>query len=268
MGDWPATIFSKLPYLDNEAKEYLGDDYEICFGAIGDANCSCEQFPLQLRPFAKGLDLEKRVKELVIEGGGGGTCQESYELGGYAALECVKTPKAIKPYLIFVGDEKCYDYVDQDHIERLLGIKMEKRMTTEELFKRLTAKYDVYLIRKSYGTAGGNDMSDDDKKITAHWAKFIGNDHICNLPRAERVVDVIFGIWAKITGRIAYFENELEDRQLADKDGDAKVDLVYKSLATIHHTPAGDGKVHTGKSIMRKTPGKSLGKSKAAPSLI
>lgn len=26
MGDWPATMFSKLPYLENEGKEYLGDE--------------------------------------------------------------------------------------------------------------------------------------------------------------------------------------------------------------------------------------------------
>lgn len=25
MGEWPATIFSKLPYLEFEAKEYLGE---------------------------------------------------------------------------------------------------------------------------------------------------------------------------------------------------------------------------------------------------
>src|SRR5262245_45615202 len=37
MGEWPATIFSKLPYLDHEAKEYLGEGVEFCFGAIGDA---------------------------------------------------------------------------------------------------------------------------------------------------------------------------------------------------------------------------------------
>jgi hypothetical protein len=30
MGDWPATMFSKLPYLENEGKEYLGEDFEIC----------------------------------------------------------------------------------------------------------------------------------------------------------------------------------------------------------------------------------------------
>jgi hypothetical protein len=264
MGDWPGTIFSKLPYLENEAKEYLGEDYEICFMAIGDANCSGEKYPLQVRPFAHGLDLEKRLKELVIEGGGGGQQTETYELAAFAALECVKMPKAIKPYIIFIGDEKCYDYVDPDHIQNLLGIKLEKSLSTAELFKKLTDKYSVYLIRKSYGTSGGNDMSADDKEITRHWAALIGEDHISNLPKAERVVDVIFGIWAKETNRIAYFENELEDRQLADKDGDAKVDLVYKSLATIHRTPSGDGKAHTGKSIMRK----SVGKSKAAPSLI
>jgi len=36
MRNWPATMFSKLPYFEHEAKQYLGDDVEICFSAIGD----------------------------------------------------------------------------------------------------------------------------------------------------------------------------------------------------------------------------------------
>lgn len=268
MEDWPATICSKLGYLDNEAKEYLGADYEICFMSNGDAHCSDEKYPLQIRPFAKGIDLDVRLKELILEHGGGGQGTETYELNAFAALECIHTPKAIrKPYFIIIGDEKCYSYVDKGHIERLLGIRMEESMTTKALFKKLTDKYSVYLIRKSYGTAGGDDMSSQDKAITKDWAELIGEDHISNLPKAERVVDVIFGIWAKETNRIAYFENELEDRQLKDADGEAKVDVVYKSLATIHNIPKDDMKPHTGKSIMRKSV-KSVGKNTKAPSLV
>ena len=253
MGDWPATMFSKLPYLENETKEYLGDDAEICFMAIGDAYCS-EQYPLQVRPFAKGLNLAKRLKELVIEGGGGGQTTETYELAALFAARKIETPKAIKPIMIFIGDEQCYDTIPKDLAKKLVGITLEKTLTTKEVFKELTNKYSVYLIRKPYETSSGNTMSSTDKRITAHWAELIGEDHIAPLPEAARVVDVIFGILAKETNRIAYFEHELEDRQLADKGGAGKVDAVYKSLKTIHHiTDASRSSGGTGKSVMRKS---------------
>ena len=267
MGDWPATMFSKLPYLEHETKEYLGEDAEICFMAIGDAYCSNEKYPLQVRPFAKGTELKDRLKELVIEGGGGGQCTETYELAALFAAEKVKMPKAIKPIIIFIGDEKCYEIINPDHAERLMGIKLEKTLTTKAVFEKLKQKYSVYLIRKAYGTSAGNTMNTNDVEITRDWAQLVGEDHISNLPEAGRVVDVIFGILAKETGRIAYFENELEDRQLKDKDGSHKIDVVYKSLATIHSvsTPARSA---AGKSVMRKSVKKLGDGSKSVAPLI
>ena len=257
MGDWPATIFSKLPYLENERKEYLGEDFEICFMAIGDAH-NGEKYPLQVRPFAKGLELKDRLKELVIEGQGGSQTYETYEMAGLYALQKVNIPKAVKPILIFIGDEAAYETVDGEIAKDLMGVELERTLPTEALFRKLKEKYAVYHIRKPYGSgydSSTNSMSDLDRRITSQWAKLVGDDHIAHLPKADRVVDVIFGIFAKETGRIAYFEEELEDRQLKDKGGDKKVDMVYKSLRTIHQIPdaARDAVKHTGKSVMRKS---------------
>lgn len=268
MGDWPATIFSKLPYLENELKEYMGDDAEICFMAIGDAYCD-EQYPLQVRPFAKGLELKNRLTELVIEGGGGGQTTETYELAALFAAEKMEIPKAVKPVMIFIGDEQCYDSISPDHAEKLLGIKLEKSLSTAQVFKKLKEKFSVYLIRKPYGSYSTNTLSEDDRRITAHWAALLGDDHIANLPEASRVVDVIFGILAKESNRIAYFEQEIEDRQTADQ-----VNTVYKSLATIHKIsdPARIAPGGTGKSVIRKSVKKigigSTGSNKSMKPLI
>ena len=264
MGDWPATIFSKLPYLENEGKEYLGEDFEICFMAIGDAYCN-ERYPLQVRPFARGLDLAKHLKELVIEGGGGGQTTESYELAALFAAEKIEMPKAIKPIIIFIGDEQPYDTISPDQAEKLLGMKLEKSLSTEDVFKKLAEKFSVYIIRKPYGSSSGNTINADDQRITAHWARLLGNDHISNLPEAGRVVDVIFGILAKESGRISYFEKELEDRQDPNQ-----VKTVYKSLATIHKiSDAVRTSTGTSNSVMRKSMKKlSDSKSKSVKPLI
>lgn len=252
MGDWPATIFSKLPYLENEGKEYLGDDFEICFMAIGDAHNN-EDYPLQVRPFAKGLDLKKRLGELVIEGKGGGQTTETYELAALFAENKVSIPNAIKPIIIFIGDEEPYDTISPDHAKDYMGIDLQKTLTTKAVFEKLKEKYSVYIIRKPYGDSTGNCHSRDDERITNVWEDLVGADHIANLPDPNRVVDVIFGILAKETGRINYFEEELEERQLKDAGGEEKVKAVYKSLVTIHKIPEVARGSGTGKSVMRKS---------------
>ncbi|MGD9713510.1 MAG: hypothetical protein AB7V46_15805 [Thermomicrobiales bacterium] len=118
MGVWPATIFSKLPYLEHEGKEYLGQDMQISFVAIGDANKS-DRYPLQVRPFAAGADLKDSLEKLIVEGGGGGGGEESYDLAAlYYARNC-EMPNAIrKPIFIFIGDEGIYNCIENGIAER------------------------------------------------------------------------------------------------------------------------------------------------------
>ena len=270
MGEWPKIMFSKLPYLEHETQEYLGPDAEFCFMAIGDAH-NGEQYPLQVRPFAKGLDLKKRLEELVIEGQGGGQHTETYELAALFAAERVSMPKAIKPIIIFIGDEEPYDTISKDHALNLCGVKTEKTQTTKSVFDKLKDKMAVYFIQKSYGGGGSaNSISSDDRSTHNAWSNLLGDDHIAVLPSAERVVDVIFGILAKETNRIAYFEQELEYRQLKDTGGDKKVDMVYKSLVTIHKIPehVRDVTKGTGKSVMRKSVKNSTANGKTMKPLI
>lgn len=79
MGAWPATMFSKLPYLDIEGKEYLGPDLEISFAANTDLE---DSFPLHVRPFKTGIDLKDELASFVIGGGAGPVSGcEAYEVG-------------------------------------------------------------------------------------------------------------------------------------------------------------------------------------------
>lgn len=251
MHKWPGTMFSKMPYLDKEGQEYLGEDMEISFMAFGDANSGYrddeerEDYPLQVRPFTKGLDLKTRIEELVQEGKGGGQLSETSEIIALYCLHRVHTPKAThKPILVIVTDEKCYDTIDPDNAKRLVGITIEKPLKTSEVFRKLQEKFSVYLIRKPYEKTGDK-MSPVDRQIFNHWADLVGEDHISDLPAAERVVDVIFGILAKETERITYFEEELTGRQTAEQ-----VDTVFKSLRTIHKVADPDRSVHSGKSVI------------------
>jgi len=223
MGEWPTTMFSKLPYLEHEAKtEYLGEDVE--------------QYPLQARPFAKGTDLAEKLKELVIEGSGGGTTQESYELAALYYARNVKMPNAIKPLLIFIGDESPYDHVDSDQAESIARVNLTQRVKTSQVFKELQEKFSVYFVQKPYGSERLTDgpLTSTTKRVHEDWAALVGEDHIALLNDPGRVVDVIFGIMAREAGKIKYFKKELEDRQKPDQ-----VKAVYTSLRTIHALPKG-----------------------------
>lgn len=233
MGNWPAVIFSKLPYLDNECKEYLGEDMEVSFAATGDMQ---DSYPLQVRAFHKGRELETQLKELVIEGGGSGpeSAHEAYELAALYYSRNVKMPQAKHPILIFIADEFFHDTIDQQ-LAKVGHIDIKKTHNTMDVFEELKKKFAVYVIRKPYSGA--------DDEINKQWTMALGEDHIAMLDDPSRVVDVIFGILAKETDKIKYFKQEIEERQNA-----GQVATVYKSLKTIHMLPE-----DASKSVMHTT---------------
>lgn len=247
MGTWPQTIFSKLPYFEHEAQEYLGDDLQIGFGAVGDANS--DRYPVQARPYTSGLALKDEMEELIIEGNGGGGGQETYELAALYYARNVYLTNATHPILIMIGDEDHYPYISPDQAKRYAKVILPNRITVEEVFEELMRKYSVYLIRKCYGSPDKDTMPASDRRVHESWAAILGEDRIVNLAHPERVVDVIFGILAKETNRIPYFRAELEDRQEQEK-----VDIVYRSLATVHAHSAAAACLpkRAGKSTMHK----------------
>lgn len=235
MDEWPVTIFSKLPYLEHEGQEYLGKTMEISFAAIGDAHS--DAYPLQIREFVKGPKLKEELQKLIHEGKGGGSSEESYDLAAlYYARNC-EMPEALrKPIFIFIGDEGIYSRMSS-RFDEWCCTTADKDFTARQAFEELKKKFSVYVVRKPYHDSG-DVMTGRNKAIHEQWCEFIGEDHVVMLPEAARVVDVIFGILAKETGRIKYFEAELKDRQGKDADGKDKIAVVMKSLHTVHALPS------------------------------
>jgi hypothetical protein len=175
----------------------------------------------------------------------------------------VKMPKAVHPIFIFIGDEGLYDFVDKANAELWAQAKTETRLSIQDVIGELKQKFAVYLVRKPYGHASESGDSPNNSRIQAQWEKLLGADHVSILPEAGRVVDVIFGILAKETGRIKYFKKELVDRQKPEQ-----VDVVLKSLHTIHKLPdpaKSMKKLPVGASMTRR---KANSKSKDSISLV
>lgn len=244
MGDWPATMFSKLPYLDHEVRWYLGDDAEIAFMAIGDAQHH-ETYPLQVQAFSSGQDLTKRLEALVIEGDGGGNGGETYELAALYLLHNLHVDPVAQPIVIFIGDEPCFNSISVEDAQTWSKVRLERSTSTASVFADLRKKASVYFIHKPYGSGSGSDDDATTRSVRSSWAKLVEPDHIAPLGDPNRVVDVIFGILAAETDRLDDFREEIEGRQTP-----AQVGVVYKSLATIHAISAPRKELEAGKSTL------------------
>lgn len=240
MGQWPAVMFAKLPYLIHELKTYLGDNAKFLISAIGDA--TSDQYPLQIQEPKETFDESKTALEaLVIEGGGGGQTYESYELAAGYFLHAVEVARGVKPVLVFIGDEMPYDRLDASQLAAL-GVRDASTKSTEELFKEVNEVYDVYLIHKPYGHSAGSAVT---REVGAVWEKLLPANHVVPLQAPDRVVDVIFGILANATGKIDDFKRELTDRQTPEQ-----VTTVLTSLRTLYSKAP--KQLGSGKSTMHK----------------
>ncbi|MBI4142512.1 hypothetical protein HY480_01395 [Candidatus Uhrbacteria bacterium] len=249
----PKKIFEKLPYFSHEVRTvYLGEGAEVSVGAVGDA--ASDQFPLQAQPFTalippEGIrpqdawedpEITKRLLALVLEGHGGGSREESYELAALYDARHIVMPNAKRAIWICVGDESPYPKVDAAQARAYCRVDLKKSLTTAAVFAELQKKFAVYFIQLPYyGRTNGEGLAGmtlETAAVRTVWVGLLGEDHVPYLEDPARVVDVIFGILAKETGREAYFAEELAERQMKDEGGEQKIATVHRALDTIHRT--------------------------------
>jgi hypothetical protein len=223
MQTWPAEIFDRLPLLYQTLSQYR-PELEIAFAAIGDA--TCDRYPLQITDFAKGIELEDRLKALYGEGGGGGGARESYELFAAALLHNVATPAAAeRPIVILYGDEGFYPEVDARQAQHYLGLPGVAR-SAHTVWQRVVEKFDLYHLRKPYGDRKL------DRKILEQWTAAIGEQRIVGLEDPFRAVDYALGLISRKWGRFEDFKTNMRARQ-----DDAKVDALANSVLAVEPIP-------------------------------
>ncbi len=240
MGDWTAVIAGKLPYLDHECRtEYLGPRYAVSYLAFDDVKVQAD-YPLQARPFAQGEEAKGQLEQLVHTNNGGGNNGESSELMAFYVLRCVRTPNAERPVIIFITDEMPHAFSAREAREFLPDGGEANGLTTERIFRELMERFEVFVVLKPYEncTPGG-------------WERLVGKDRVVPLSEPGRVVDVLFGLLAKVTDRIAYFREEIEGRQTP-----AQVASTYEALRTVHGSVPS---ANDGRSTMHRPPRGSRG---------
>lgn len=167
MGGIPMTLQKKLPQLHGllQRKGYV-EDPQILFGAVGDGYS--DRYPLQIGQFESDNRMDDALGNIILEGGGGGGNHESYELAAYylarhAELDACAVGR--KGYLFLIGDERIYSRINRRQVEALIGDTLEEDLSTEQIFRELQAKFEVFFLFAAQGSyEAGSVLYDDGRR--------------------------------------------------------------------------------------------------------
>ena len=147
-GDDARVMYEKLPMFIGQIimKGYVPDP-RICPVAVG--NATCDHAPIQVGQFESDNRLDDLFSKLWLEGGGGGTGSESYELMAYCLarhteLDCVARGR--KGYCFFLGDAGFHPRVSKTEVQKWIGDTIPADIDSAEVFRELQQKYHTFFI--------------------------------------------------------------------------------------------------------------------------
>jgi hypothetical protein len=200
MGGVPIVLQKKIPNLMGLLlKNGYVKDPQILFGAVGDA--ISDNVALQIGQFESGLEMDDNLTNIYLEGGGGGTYEESYQNALYyfahrTSIDCFEK-RGKKGYLFVIGDEKPYPVSKREELSRLMGVKVEADVPLADIVKAAQEKYEVFFVIPNETTHY------KDPVLRETWAKLLGSDHVLMLEKPEAVCEAIglaIGILEGTTG--------------------------------------------------------------------
>ena len=115
---------------------------QVLVGAVNDSTTHCKS-PLQVGQFESNINIDTDLSRIFLEGGGGGTDEESYELcaeflASHTSIDCFEKRNK-KGYAFIIGDERTHE-LKQAHLTRIFG-NAGQATTTEEVFQMAQSKY-------------------------------------------------------------------------------------------------------------------------------
>lgn len=231
-GAVPGIIQNDLPQLMGllSVEEYVQWP-NIQIMGIGDVYS--DDYPLQVSQFEADIKIDDCLRSLVLEGGGGGTMQESYEIALWYAANMNQLQSwedGRKGFLFIVGDEMPYPTVKKEHIQKLIGTEYAPQadLSLEQVMQDVLEKYHVYYII-CQGSAYYNDP-----RVINTWKNLLANpQNVIRLPRADDISETCAGI-VGIMGGVPIHKITSDLRALGSDM--RTVDTVTTALAAIDTT--------------------------------
>jgi hypothetical protein len=174
MGDIPQILAKRdLPNFMKLLQGCHIADPQLLFMAIGDA--TSDRAPLQVGQFESTAELmDQWLTWSYLEGGGGGTGSESYELAFYVLAQHTDTDAWAKRkkrgYLFMTGDELPYPAVSRHQIEALIGEKLDEDIPIEEVIAAAAENYHLFFLIPDLQRRG---------RCEPRWRELLGDHVIC-----------------------------------------------------------------------------------------
>ncbi|MDF1487451.1 hypothetical protein [Tessaracoccus caeni] len=231
MGGVPRTLQKRLPdLLGLLTRGGYAQDPQILVGAIGDD--VYDRVPLQIGQFESDNRIDEQLRDIYLEGGGGGDRREGYALASWflatrAQLDSLDK-RGRKGYCFLIGDEANKRFLFADSIRRYIGDEVAQDLSIEEVYRLLEEKFHVYFVVPNLTSYY------DQPWLEEHWREIVG-ERFLKLDDPDAVCDLI-ALTVGIMEESITLDEGLQDlNDLGLKTGAA----VGKALATLGAPNAG-----------------------------
>ena len=122
---------------------------DVQFMSMGIGDVEYDSAPVQASQFESDTRIAEQLEKIYFEHGGGGNSYETYTAAWWMGLkhcklDCWKRGK--KGVIITLGDEPLNPHISKNNIKRYFGDNVQDDIRTEELYKQVADKFDVYHI--------------------------------------------------------------------------------------------------------------------------
>lgn len=190
MREIPQVLQRKLVNLMDVVIDKAGlEDPQILVGAVGDAHS--DRYPLQVGQFESDNRFDEQLRNIILEGNGGGQSMESYGLAyrfaaDHTALDSFEK-RGKKGYFFTMGDEAPWPKVTAEEVSRIFGVEAGEDETVESLIARATEKWDIFHLFAQEGSYR------DDQRIHNRWRDLLGERFVL-VEDSSLVCEVIAGL--------------------------------------------------------------------------
>jgi hypothetical protein len=205
MGNIPKLLAKEqLPKFMKLLTDCKVPDPQLMFMAVGDA--ISDRAPLQVGQFESTAELmDQWLTWSFLEGGGGGSGEESYELGLYFLAQHTELDSVVKRnkrgYLFMTGDELPYPILSKHVVEGFVGDRLDDDLKVEEIVAELQKSFVPFFVIPDQQRR---------KRCESRWRDLLGDHVLC----LDDPADVCFATAGALV---------LSERIVTDVDALAKV---------------------------------------------
>lgn len=191
-------------------------DPQILLMGIGDI--VCDRAPLQVTQFESDIRIAEQLKDIWLEGGGGGNNYESYHLpwhfaGNYTATDAFDK-RGEKGYLFTIGDEFPPPQMQQQGLDRVFSGN-QGDITPGDMLSSAQEKYTVFHIIAEEGNCARAYKT----KVIEAWRELLGKNVI--LMRDHNYLSEI------VISVLQIMNGTPEDEVISSWPGDIQAEIRY-----------------------------------------